>query len=79
MSRYGLRTRSGQIAPIIQTIRGQGQKIAAIYGYFAGGYSTARAATADRITFSTSTTAAQTSANLSLARNALAGLSDGAV
>jgi hypothetical protein len=49
------------------------------YGYFAGGFTGASVtvATGDRITFSTSTTAAQTSANLSQARYYLSGLSDG--
>jgi hypothetical protein len=78
MSRYGLRTRSGQIAPIIQTINGLAQKITAIYGYFAGGFTGASVAvaTGDRITFSTSTTAAQTSANLSQARWGVGTVSD---
>ena len=51
----------------------------ATYGYFAGGYITAAVATADRITFSTGTTAAFTAANLSQARYGLAGVSDGAI
>jgi hypothetical protein len=49
------------------------------YGYFAGGATgaTVSVATADRITFSTSTTAAFTAANLSQARFGLFGVSDG--
>ena len=48
------------------------------YGYFAGGYTDAVVATADRVTFSTGATAANTASNLSQARYNLAGLSDGA-
>jgi hypothetical protein len=44
-----------------------------------GGYSGAVVATTDRITFSTSVTAASTVSNLSLARSVAAGVSDGAV
>lgn len=51
----------------------------AMYGYFAGGYTTAVVATTDRLTFSTSTTAACTTANLSQARSALPGLADYAI
>ena len=49
------------------------------YGYFAGGdtNSATKVTTADRITFSTSTTAAFTAANLSQGRYAVVGLSDG--
>ena len=43
-------------------------------GYFAGGYATDSVATADKLTYSTDTTAAQTSANLSQARYILAGV-----
>ena len=66
--RYGM----GQIDDVLQTI------ILAEYGYFAGGStaSNVNVNTADRITFSTSTTAAFTAANLSQARRILAGLSD---
>lgn len=50
-------------------------------GYVAGGFTTATpvvaVATADKITFSTDTTAAQASANLSAARKAAAGMSEG--
>jgi uncharacterized membrane protein YdcZ (DUF606 family) len=51
---------------------------ASTYGYFAGGSTSVNAhvVTADRITFSTGTTAAFTTANLSQAREGLAGLSD---
>jgi hypothetical protein len=64
--RYGM----GQIDDVLQTI------ILAEYGYFAGGFTGARVTTADRITFSTGTTAAFTAANLSQARNGVSGLSD---
>ena len=54
-----------------------------VYGYVAGGstnYATNGSTTsAERITFSTSATAAYTTANLSQARYGLSGLSDGAV
>jgi hypothetical protein len=46
------------------------------YGYFVGGSTGAAVATADRITFSTGTTAAFTAANLSTGRFGLAALSD---
>lgn len=42
-------------------------------GYFAGGNTNDYQVTADKLVFSTDTTAAQTSANLSVARNLLAG------
>ena len=53
----------------------------ATYGYFSGGMtgafgSSTETAVTDRITFSTSTTAAQTTADLSVARSRPAGLSD---
>ena len=53
----------------------------AVYGYVLGGYSGAGngVVTGDRITFSTSTTAASTANNLSQARYAPTGISDGAV
>ena len=51
----------------------------AVYGYALGGYSGAYVATADRITFSTSATAASTVSNLSQARAYPAGMSDCAV
>ena len=49
-----------------------------LYGYFAGGGlgGGPTTAVADAITFSTQTTAAKTSANLSLSRESLAGLSE---
>ena len=52
----------------------------AVYGYTCGGYNTSVApvTTGDRTTFSTSATAALTSANLSVARAGLNGVSDGA-
>jgi hypothetical protein len=46
------------------------------YGYFAGGYSGAAVATADRIVFSTGVTSANTASNLSQARQYVAGLGD---
>ena len=51
-----------------------------VYGYTCGGYNTSLApvTTGDRTTFSTSATAALTSANLSVARAGLNGVSDGA-
>ena len=53
---------------------------AAVYGYAMGGYSTTYVATTDRITFSTSVTAASTVSNLSTIRADHAGnISDGAV
>lgn len=79
MSRLGQalrdRTRSsiGQVDDVLLFIK------AAEYGYFAGGYTTAVVTTADRITFSTGTTAAFTAANLSQARYYLAGVSDYAI
>jgi len=53
----------------------------AVYGYVLGGYTNGDPilATADRVTFSTSTTAAHTAANLSLGRYLTTGLSDAAV
>jgi len=45
-------------------------------GYFAGGSTGANVSTTDKILYSTDTTAAQTSANLSQARRELAGISD---
>jgi hypothetical protein len=50
------------------------------FGYWLGGTTTGTAfvATTDRITFSTGVTAANTVSNLSVARDALAGVSDGA-
>ena len=53
--------------------------IAAIYGYFAGGYTDTNQVTTDQVTFATQATAAKTTANLSQARFGLAGLSDGAI
>ena len=79
MSRLGQalrdRTRSsiGQVDDVYTLIK------FAIYGYFAGGETTAAVATADRITFSTGTTAAFTASNLSQARYGLAGVSDYAI
>ena len=79
MSRLGQalrdRTRSsiGQVDDVYTAI------IFATYGYFAGGVTNLVVATADRITFSTGTTAAFTAANLSQALYALAGLSDYAI
>jgi hypothetical protein len=46
-------------------------------GYFAGGVTTVAVATADELIYSTDTTVAQTSANLSQARGYLAGVSEG--
>jgi hypothetical protein len=46
-------------------------------GYFAGGSTGDYVATADKLTYSTDTTAAQTTANLSQAREQLAGISEG--
>ena len=48
----------------------------AVYGYVMGGFSGANVTTADRITFSTSVTAAYTAANLTTARNGAHGVSD---
>ena len=48
----------------------------AVYGYVLGGSSGASVTTADRITFSTSVTAAYTAANLTTARNGAHGVSD---
>lgn len=50
--------------------------IGGVYGYFAGGNTGAVVATADRITFSTGTTASFTAANVSQARQALSAISD---
>jgi hypothetical protein len=50
-----------------------------VYGYALGGYTGAYVATTDRITFSTSVTAASTVSNLTGVRAEVAGLSDGAV
>lgn len=55
----------------LSTIRG-GSK-----GYFAGGDNGAFVSTADKLTYSTDTTSAQTTANLSQARSSLAGVSEG--
>ena len=55
----------------LSTIRG-GSK-----GYFAGGDTGASVSTADKLTYSTDTTSAQTTANLSQARSSLAGVSEG--
>ena len=58
----------------------QAENVSAVYGYAMGGSEPGNAvATTDRITFSTSVTAASTVSNLSVARYAAAGLSDGAV
>ena len=51
----------------------------AVYGYAMGGHSGAYVATTDRITFSTSVTAASTVSNLSQARGTSTGVSDGSV
>ena len=51
----------------------------AVYGYALGGYTGGYVATADRITFSTSATAASTTSNLSQVRQGPVGFSDGAV
>jgi hypothetical protein len=48
-----------------------------VKGYSLGGYTGAASTTADKITYSTDTTAAQTSANLSLVRSEIRGLSEG--
>ena len=48
-------------------------------GYLTGGYTGAYVATADKLTYSTDTTVAQTSANLSAARYSAASVSEGAV
>ena len=55
----------------------QTENVGAIYGYAMGGYSGAAVATTDRITFSTSATAASTVSNLSGIRCYAAGVSDG--
>lgn len=47
------------------------------HGYVTGGMTGANVATADRISFSTGITVANTASNLSVARNGLAGVSDG--
>ena len=57
----------------------QTENVGAIYGYAMGGYTGAYVATTDRITFSTSATAASTVSNLSGIRYYAAGVSDGAV
>ena len=57
----------------------QTENVGAIYGYAMGGYTGARVATTDRITFSTSATAASTVSNLSGIRYQPAGVSDGSV
>ena len=57
----------------------QTENVGAIYGYVMGGDSGAEVATTDRITFSTSATAASTVSNLSGIRGYGAGVSDGAV
>ena len=77
MSRLGQALRDRTRSSIGQVDDVSKYKIVATYGYFAGGYTTAVVATADRITFSTGTTAAFTAANLSQARERAAGLSDG--
>ena len=59
----------------LQQISGTGQ-IIALYGYFAGGFTGARTANTDRITFSTGTTAANTVSNLSVARSQMRGISN---
>jgi hypothetical protein len=46
-------------------------------GYYLGGYSGSVAATADKLTYSNDTTAAQTTANLSVSRYEMRGLSEG--
>jgi hypothetical protein len=48
-----------------------------VKGYSLGGYTGAASTTADKITYSNDTTAAQTSANLSLVRSEIRGLSEG--
>jgi hypothetical protein len=53
-----------------------GHVATATYGYFAGGNSGAVVTTADRITFSTGATSANTASNLSTARRFVSGLSD---
>ena len=57
----------------------QTENVGAIYGYAMGGETGVTVATTDRITFSTSVTAASTVSNLSAARTEVSGLSDGAV
>ena len=57
----------------------QTENVGAIYGYAMGGYTGAEVATTDRITFSTSVTAASTVSNLSGIRGNDTGVSDGAV
>ena len=57
----------------------QAENVSAVYGYAMGGNSGAAVATTDRITFSTSVTAASTISNLSYARDTGAGVSDGSV
>ena len=61
----------------------QSENVGAIYGYTLGGYSGGASgyivATSDRITFSTSVTAASAVSNLSAARYSQCGVSDGSV
>ena len=57
----------------------QTENVGAIYGYAMGGETGVTVATTDRITFSTSVTAASTVSNLSVARGYMTGLSDCAV
>ena len=57
----------------------QTENVGAIYGYAMGGDTGATVATTDRITFSTSVTAASTVSNLTAARGYAAGVSDGSV
>ena len=57
----------------------QTENVGAIYGYAMGGDTGAVVATTDRITFSTSVTAASTISNLTAARYLPAGVSDGSV
>ena len=57
----------------------QTENVGAVYGYAMGGDSGASVETTDRITFSTSATAASTVSNLSTARFAPVGVSDGSV
>jgi hypothetical protein len=57
----------------------QTENVGAVYGYAMGGYSGGYSATTDRITFSTSVTAASTVSNLSQGRQGPTGVSDGAV
>ena len=54
----------------------QSENVSAVYGYVLGGYNGPLVATTDRITFSTSVTAASTVSNISLARQSGAGVSD---